>query len=382
MKILLCGDYSSVHSELSSALKQMGHDVTVFSDGDGSKNFPADIKLTFEGKRRSLFGKVIYILLDLLGLYGFFSYRSKMKEVEFEKYDIVQIINPVIFHPFGALGSFLLLRRLRKVAGKFFLCGMGDDSYWVAACLRGKYKYSAMDRLTLSTFPDYYYSLKYVVSPAFYFLNRYAVKISNGIITGLDDYKIAYEDAHPNVRLIRLPISKDRFTPPKVDKNKSDKVTIFHAWQKGKESKKGNDILDAAAKKVMEAYGESKVKYIVASGLPYDEFIKSYNACDIYLDQVYSYDRGVSAALGMCAAKVVFSGFELEKRFSLLTPENIKINGVNATSDIDDLVAPLAFLIENPDVLTEISNSAYTYALDNFEASKIAKEYLEFWAKS
>ena len=46
MKILLIGEYSNVHATLADGLRQLGHKVTVASNGDFWKNYPRDISLT------------------------------------------------------------------------------------------------------------------------------------------------------------------------------------------------------------------------------------------------------------------------------------------------------------------------------------------------
>ena len=46
MKILLIGEYSNVHWSLAEGLRQLGHQVTVVSDGDGWKNYPRDVDIT------------------------------------------------------------------------------------------------------------------------------------------------------------------------------------------------------------------------------------------------------------------------------------------------------------------------------------------------
>lgn len=45
MKILLLGEYSNVHNTLAEGLRQLGHQVTVASNGDFWKNYPRDIDL-------------------------------------------------------------------------------------------------------------------------------------------------------------------------------------------------------------------------------------------------------------------------------------------------------------------------------------------------
>ena len=46
MKILLLGEYSNVHATLRKALIQLGHQVTLISNGDFWKNYPRDIDLS------------------------------------------------------------------------------------------------------------------------------------------------------------------------------------------------------------------------------------------------------------------------------------------------------------------------------------------------
>ncbi|MEE1338450.1 MAG: glycosyltransferase family 1 protein, partial [Muribaculaceae bacterium] len=43
MKILLVGEYSNVHWTLAKGLRELGHTVTVASNGDFWKNYPRDI---------------------------------------------------------------------------------------------------------------------------------------------------------------------------------------------------------------------------------------------------------------------------------------------------------------------------------------------------
>lgn len=46
MKILFLGEYSNVHWTLAEGLRQLGHAVTVVSNGDFWKNYQRDIDLS------------------------------------------------------------------------------------------------------------------------------------------------------------------------------------------------------------------------------------------------------------------------------------------------------------------------------------------------
>lgn len=381
MKILLCGDYSSVHYELSKCLKSEGHDVTLISDGDAYKEIPADIIISNDSGPKKKINKIFFYLFDFFGISGILRYFREVKYIELDSFDVIQIINPVVIPQFGAIGNFLFIRNLknRSKNKKIYLCGLGDDFSWVKACLSKKYKYSPLDRLNIKTIGKYYYSLKYIFSPAYLLLDFYSKKNAKSIICGLTDYLIAHSEDKKAI-FSGIPISSCKFHNPELKNNKEGIIKIFHSWQKGKELKKGNDILNKAAQILLNKYGE-KLDYVIASGMTYKEYIQSYSECDIYLDQIYSYDRGVSGALGMCAGKVVVSGFELLEPFSSKYSEEIKKIGVNGTPDVDKLVSDLSFLIENPKIIEEIKKNAYEFSLKEYDAKIICERYIKIWSE-
>ena len=62
MKILLIGEYSNLHNSLKQSLLKKGHDVTLIADGDGFKQFDADIlikSIIFENKILKVLTKII-----------------------------------------------------------------------------------------------------------------------------------------------------------------------------------------------------------------------------------------------------------------------------------------------------------------------------------
>ena len=82
MKILLLGEYSNVHWTLAQALRQLGHEVTVVSNGDEWKAYPADVSLI---RKPGRWGRMAYLFKVLRLL-------PKLRD-----YDVVQLINPVHF---------------------------------------------------------------------------------------------------------------------------------------------------------------------------------------------------------------------------------------------------------------------------------------------
>ena len=107
MNILLLGEYSNVHNTLAKGLRELGHQVTVASDGDGWKEYPRDIDLKREPGGRLSF---IWRLLKALP--------------RFRGYDVVQIINPM-FLELKAERILPVYRYLRRHNSKIVMGSFG-----------------------------------------------------------------------------------------------------------------------------------------------------------------------------------------------------------------------------------------------------------------
>lgn len=288
----------------------------------------------------------------------------------------MQLINPVAIQPFGSIANILFLRDIFKNNKRVYLAALGDDFSWVRACMRGKFNYSALDRLRLGTLVEYRYSLRYLYGLGYRKLDRFVKKRCSAIIPGLLDYYLAHEGEQRVCEVIRLPIDDELFVAPTAA---GKKIKIFHGWQVGKENKKGNDILDAAARRIVQEFGVNSVEYTVAQNLPYSEYIRLFRDCDIFLDQVFSYDRGVNGALGMALGKVVFSGFERVERHQKARQVQIKQIGVNAIPDTDAIIACLRELIEDRELMASIKKQAYDFASMEYRSSRVVDKYINLW---
>lgn len=384
MKVLLLGDYSGVHSQLANDLKIIGHEVTLVSSGDGYKGFQRDVDFNYERSNFILF-KMLHLLMVFIGLNGLYYFFSKRKEIsKLKGFDVVQLINPIPLDVFGSIATILLVRKLNKYNKSLFLCALGDDYEWVSRNLRKEFKYSAMDRLDIKNIKVYLYSLKYVYGFFYYTCHKYVLKSAKKIIPGLVDYQNIYIN-HPKVsKIIPLPVSQDTIEKAKNElvilnsehykKVLSNKVlNIFHGWQEGKECKKGNDIFFDAIKIVEEKLGGDKFIYNIVKNVPYNKYIKMFDSCDIFFDQVYSYDRGVNGVLGMANGKAVFSGFEPHEAH-VIAPF-----GVNALPNSNDIANCIIFLINNRDKLLLMRINAIKYVLANHDGRYIAAEYVSLW---
>ena len=77
MKVLLLGEYSGVHTNLSKALKEKGYLVDLIHNGDSYKEFDPDylIKYNYYSSKSvflNFFIRIYYVLLLYSGFQGFF----------------------------------------------------------------------------------------------------------------------------------------------------------------------------------------------------------------------------------------------------------------------------------------------------------------------
>lgn len=369
MRILLIGDYSGVHSELRAALLSQGHEVQLVSDGDGYKGFSRD--MDFSGAATN--SRYLNTIFEYLGIKGLGLYFFKRRLVrKLEGFDVVQIINPIALECFGSLANYFFIKNLVSRNKKLFMCALGDDQEWVRSCLSGAYKYSPLDKYNIFNIRYYLYSMRYKYGLFFGLLHRFCMKNASAIIPGLLDYKIAYRGIEKCTEIVPLPISSARFSLPRQT---GHPIKIFHGWQQGKERRKGNDIFDEAVGRILLKYGDL-VNYNKVSNVTFQEYLKLYSDADIFLDQCYSYDRGVNGVLGMASGKVVFSGFE---DGSCLLSESPCI-GINAGNTVDALYSQLEELLTNLDTIDKIKNSAYEYSTKLHDSHAVAEKYLKVWS--
>lgn len=380
MRILLIGEYSGVHSELQNQLLLNGFFVKTISDGDGYKNFKPDflfINKNKTPKNKFLIG--IHILNIFIGTHGLIYFLSNFKTIkkEVDGFDIVQLINPVALSGFGSISNYLLLRYLKKLNTKIFLCCLGDDYYWVKNNMHTDTKYKALKNLNFSKILRNSFSTKYTHGLFYKHLNNYAINISEKIIPGVYDYKRVYEWSPKCTTLIPIPISKYKIKNPIIF-NYREKIKIFHGWQMNKENKKGNDIFDRVVKKLLLIYPE-KIEYVTVKNVSYEDYINMFSSSHIAYDQCFSYDKGVNGLLLMASGIVTFTGLEIDaiKEYPI-QKFNIPI-GINATFNEDYLFLKLKELIENPSMIELISKNAIEFVKLNHEATYIANLYLKIW---
>lgn len=373
MKILFVGEYSGVYTELIKALKERDIYTYMVSDGDSFKQFNTDFLLK---RNCNITNNVLIILyrhiltaLGIIGLVTFMKKWSKLKKVS-RGFDIVQLVNPNALQGFGFFVNMFYIHYLYNHNERIYLSVLGDDYY--------TFKYLKSISWNLYTNLTYrekiYLFFKY--SRICKYLNDYAIKISSKIIPGLYIYERSYHLFSKTISFIPFPINKSFIgSPIKIDT--SSPIVIFHGWQLGKEKRKGNDIFDKVIKRIVCNYG-TKVKYIVVQNVPYSRYIEMFNSCHIFIDQLYAYDKGFNGLLGMAAGKVVFSGFD-EESLKGYPYYNNNIIGIKSFNDESYLYDKFSNLIENPNLIEEISKNAIDFVYQNHLNTYVASKYVDVW---
>lgn len=363
MKILLFGEYSNVHWTLAQGLRSLGHHVTVISDGDGWKNYPRDVSL-----RRKSTGKAdtLAYILRLTSL------LPKMTG-----YDIVQLINPVFLElrPERIYPIYDFLRRHNR---KIILGAFGMDHYWVKTGLDGHtFRYSDFNIGTdIRRNSDNDKFIAEWLKGEKGKLNRYIAEDCDGIVCGLYEYDACYRPSFPEkTQFIPFPINLSEVNP-RTPRPETDRIRFFIGIQHTRDAYKGTDIMYRALLRLAGQYPR-RMEIIKAESVPYAEYHRMMEGCDVILDQLYSYTPAMNALLAMAKGLVVVGGGE-EENYAILNEAELRPI-VNVTPSEDDVYAQLEQLLFDPDGLKTRSTQSRLYICKHHDHLKVAAQYIDFW---
>ena len=183
MRILLLGEYSNMHATLAHGFRDLGHEVTVASNGDFWKNYPRDIDLA---RRKGKWGG----LMLMAKVYAQLS--------RWRGYDVVQLINPM-FLELKAERIFPIYRYLKRHNKKVFLGAFGMDWYWVHTCTNEKpLRYSDFNiGDTIRTNADAIKEQNDWMGTNKERLNKLVAETCDGIIANLYEYWVCYHPVFP-----------------------------------------------------------------------------------------------------------------------------------------------------------------------------------------
>ena len=362
MNILLLGEYSNVHNTLAKGLRELGHQVTVASDGDGWKEYPRDIDLKREPGGRLSF---IWRLLKALP--------------RFRGYDVVQIINPM-FLELKAERILPVYRYLRRHNSKIVMGSFGMDYYWVSVNTdKRPLRYSDFnfgDQPRTDAQAELYRK-EWIGTPK-QRLTETIARDCDGIPACLYEYWVTYNqvsELRSKMRFIPLPI-----VIPDIYHTSfyGGLLKLFVGISRNRSAYKGTDIMLRAAQALKEKYPD-RLELRIAEGVPFDEYQRIMDGSDAILDQLYSYTPSMNSLLAMSKGIIDIGGGEPEN-YSILGEDELRPI-INVEPYEQSVYDTLEQLIMHPERITELKRQSVEYIKRHHDYIKVARQYEQFYSE-
>jgi hypothetical protein len=352
MKILLIGEFSGVHNNLKKGLVDLGHVVTLATDGDSYRDIKRDLNLkpyatTSEMKR------IVRWYMHMRNILFFMkNYKT------YSGNDIVQFISPFAIQATYYLIIRLILRFNKKTI--YYICG--TDPVFLDSDKH--FKYFPFDNNESDELPKYNKnSLKYF---------NWFVKKIDLIIPAMYTYMVGYINYSKLSNPIPLPGTGNYANIEKVNNN--HKVNILHGITR---------FNFKGSKYILEALEELKNKYPdivnvnIVEKLPFTEYYSLYSNADIVVDQCKSYDYGMNAIYALEHGKIVLSGAE---DVALIYSAFEKCPIINIRPDKNHIVTQLEKIISmNYEEISNMQNKSISYVKNHHDPKIIALKFIKYY---
>ncbi len=363
MRILFVGDASNYHNSLAIALRDMGHDVTVASNGSHWMRTGRDIDLRrrLDGK---LGGALLWVELNTL-------LRNR-----FKGYDVVQVSNPT-FLDLRPHRNRSFFDRLRCDNGGVFLSVLATDSYFVEMCCQpdSPLKYSEWQ---INGRPGpVIHEKKDWLRPELCDHCQYIYDNIDGAVTALYEYELsARRYLHSEkVAYGGIPIDTTAITPQYIN-DVPEIVTLFLGRHRHRKAEKGTDRIEVVAQAVVDRYPH-KCRLDIVENLPYNEYLKRMRNSHVVLDQLYSYTPATNALLAMSMGLNTLSGGE--KEFYDFIGEKELRPIINAIPDDDALYEIIEEVVLNPAAIVTRSREGREFVEKHNDSKVVAQRFIDFW---
>tara|TARA_B110000003_G_C16623016_1_gene523851 strand:+ start:964 stop:2031 length:1068 start_codon:yes stop_codon:yes gene_type:complete len=353
VNILLLGDFSSLHKNLKDGLIELGHDVTIASDGDGYKSTPRDLDLN--PMLPSYLGKIETRIKLFFYLY-----------TKFKEYDVVQLINTFHFYKVFFPNKFFI-KKLCSNNKKVFLLAAGTDSYY--------WKYGKT-RMEYSPHNDVLkYDLKSLTHPyeskKMFNFNEYVACSVDGIIPVSYEYMTCYKNHPKLLNFIEMPMNSNEITYS--ENIVGDKLIIFHGLNRY--GFKGTRHVEKAFRFLKQKY-PNDLELIIKGNMPLKDYLLMMQKTNVVIDQTYGYSQGMNGIYALAMGKIVLGGAEPESLKCMEIDEspviNIKPNAKSIIHKIEDLIIKKKFI-------TEMGLNSRKFVERIHGHKKVASKFIATW---
>lgn len=355
MRILLLGEFSSLHFNLKHGLQTLGHEVILASSGDGWKRIPNDIDLGTE--RKGLRGKFFKILKIVKAL------------PKFKGFDIVQIIQPKVFSN-SVILNYLVIKFILFFNKKLFLVGAGGatNNSYIADYLQYKHPYK-----------DYYSAIagdssilwsQTLVGRKY---NKWLNRVISGYIPIMYEYAEGYRQVAYSKLCNTIPIPIDVESVEYGENVFDGKVVFFHGLNN--EKQKGTYLIRKAMENLKARFPDL-VEVIVEGNMPLSDYMHLLRRVNVVVDQAYSISYGVNALYSMAMGKIVIGGGESEclEEFGLSNSPIIPVK-----PSVSDIENKLLYVLENRSKIQGLGLESRRYVLRNHSSVIVAEKYIQNW---
>ena len=353
MKVLLLGDYSSLHKGLREGLLTFPDmQVDLFSNGDGWKKIG--------GATGTIPARDINSIMDRFSLY--FDQLKFCNGIG--KYDVIQLINPFILSP--VLNKYLykcLLKRAKCVS----LVACGGDYRLAESYLNGCFKYAPED-----------YDGKWLAA---YDRNSFRGRMNidnevwlekhvNVIVPTLYEYSVGYKGQNVS-DAIPFPINVDLISYS--ENIIHEKVVFFHGLNN--EAKKGTPFIRNAMERLVNDYPDD-VEIIIKGHMPYDEYVQVMRRANVVIDQCLTSAYGINGCIAMAQGKVLMAGNTEDFRRTMKV-DDCPI--VHIEPDSEQIYSQMVKLVKEKDKIQALGKKSREFAEKNHDYKKVAERYLDVW---
>lgn len=356
MKILLVGEYSSLHKNLKEGLVELGHEVTIAADSCGWMDIKPDINFT--SSKQGILGKVESYLINPLKT------MSLLKG-----YDVVQFMSPLVLHPKTLPFVKYFYKKLINNNGKSFLLSAGDDSYFATVTNNALAYTPWKDAELYDGFNPSMWESSRIIG-----WNEELVDLVDGVIPIMYEYAFGYRYKLVKNLLKTIPIPMNMRTI-KYSKNIiKNKIIFFHGLNRY--GFKGTLYIEKAFEIMKKKY-PNDIECIIEGKLPLEKYLKIISSVNISIDQTSSYSYGVNAVYSLAMGHVVMSGSEKESldEFNILESPIINIR-----PSVENIIDGMEHILSNRYDIEEFGYKSRKYAESLHDHVLVAQKYLDAWS--
>ena len=354
MKVLLIGEFSGFHVNLKKGLEAIGVSCTLAANGDSWKKIDGADESVYNSDGSTVVKRIKnYIISPLLN-------RN-----HFKGYDVVQFVDPVIYHPYI---NKIMFDSIRKNNKKVFISVPGG-----CFSLYKAYKENKLGYYIFDDNPELcaVYEGKSLRSKIRKKQEEYMYSKADGLIPIMYEYAVGVRDRNNCKKTI--PLGFDATNIEYVPNKVNGKIRIMHGILR--EKSKGTAYILKAFEIIKERHPDD-VEIIVDGKMPLNDYLELLKNVNILVDQCKEHCYGMNALYAMAEGRIVLGGASDNslKEFGLTSCPVVHIE-----PNVDQIVEQLEQLILRKDEFEKLGYESRKFVEEFHDCKKIARQYLEVW---